>query len=140
YCFGVARRLLLEVLGQQSAQPLLWMPQNRVQNEAEQWFYTAARQTSEESQFRELQFACLEASLGQLPSAERELVLQYYETAACTKVDQRAALADRLGISLNALRVRAHRVREELKRHFSQQLQRSDVESGTAASQHHRGC
>jgi hypothetical protein len=32
YCFGVARRLLLEVMGQQGLQPALWMATNRVQH------------------------------------------------------------------------------------------------------------
>jgi DNA-directed RNA polymerase specialized sigma24 family protein len=140
YCFGVARRLLMEVLGQQCAQPPFWMPKNSVQSQKEHWFHVSAQLRSGESQFREFQFACLEASLHQLPPADRELVLHYYDTDAYTRIDQRAALAERLGVSLNALRVRVHRVREELKRHFFQQLQHGRVERGAVAHQRHKGC
>jgi len=140
YCFGVARRLLWEVLGRHGLQPALWMPKNHAQNLAEERFYTAARYKSQESRARELQFACLEASLQQLTPADRELVLHYYETDACTRIDQRAALAERLGISLNALRVSVYRVREELKRHFCEQLQSNGVENGPMTRPSRRAC
>ena len=140
YCFGVARRLLWEVLGQHGLQPALWMPKNHAQNLAEERFYMAARLRSQESRACELQFACLEVCLQQLAPADRELLLQYYETDACTRMDQRAALAARLGISLNTLRVRVYRLREQLKRRFSEQLRHADAARGAVARQPQRSC
>jgi DNA-directed RNA polymerase specialized sigma24 family protein len=140
YCFGVARRLLLEVLGRQGLQPALWMPTNRGQNQAAERFYLASRYRSQDSRARELQLAYLEASLQQLAPADRELVLQYYESEACSRVDQRTALAERLGISLATLRVRVYRVREELKRHLGTLLQHDSATGRTIARQQHKDC
>ena len=49
----------------------------------------------------------MEQCLAALPKDRRELIERYY-------VEDRAALAGALGISLNALRNRAMRIREEL--------------------------
>jgi DNA-directed RNA polymerase specialized sigma24 family protein len=61
-------------------------------------------------------FACLEKCLGQLAESSRELVLEYYQQDKKAKIDHRAALANRLGIAVNALRIRAHRIRQVLEK------------------------
>lgn len=58
---------------------------------------------------------CLEECLGRLTAENRELVLQYYQEEKHAKIDRRRQIADRLGIGLNALRIRAHRIRANLK-------------------------
>lgn len=140
YCFGVARRLLLEVLGRQGLQPALWMPVNHMQNLAAERFYLAARYRSQDCRAREFQLACLEASLQQLTPTDRELVLQYYESDARVRSGQRAALAERLGISLATLRVRVYRVREELKRHLNALLQHDSATGHTITRRQHKDC
>jgi DNA-directed RNA polymerase specialized sigma24 family protein len=59
---------------------------------------------------------CLDRCLDRLPSSTRELVLEYYQQEKRAKIDQRTALAQRLGIAANALRIRAHRIRKHLEK------------------------
>jgi DNA-directed RNA polymerase specialized sigma24 family protein len=54
----------------------------------------------------------MESCLGRLPADRRELIERYY-------AEDRAALARKLGLSLNALRNRAMRIRQELSRCMS---------------------
>jgi len=55
--------------------------------------------------------ACLDRCLQALSAESRELILGYYEDEAGRKIEARKRLAARLGIQLNALRIRAHRIR-----------------------------
>ncbi|HEY8224307.1 MAG TPA: hypothetical protein VIG25_03445 [Pyrinomonadaceae bacterium] len=63
----------------------------------------------------EIQFKCLERCLDDLSAENRYLVLQYYQFERKAKIDQRKVLARNLGIRLNALRIRAHRIRTMLQ-------------------------
>lgn len=58
---------------------------------------------------------CLERCMGRLLPQNRELVLQYYQEDKSAKIEHRQILADGLGIALNALRIRAHRIRTTLR-------------------------
>jgi DNA-directed RNA polymerase specialized sigma24 family protein len=61
------------------------------------------------------EYECLERCLQELTSENRELVLQYYQDEKKIKIDNRRRLADKLGIALNALRIRAYRIRNSLE-------------------------
>jgi DNA-directed RNA polymerase specialized sigma24 family protein len=63
----------------------------------------------------EKQFACLERCMQDLTPNNRVLVLQYYQEEKRAKIDHRKKLADQLGIALNALRIRACRIRASLQ-------------------------
>jgi len=63
----------------------------------------------------EQEFACLEECMKALPAEQRDLVLQYYREDKRAKIDNRRQLAERLGIAINALRIRAHRIRATLQ-------------------------
>lgn len=63
----------------------------------------------------ELEYACLEQCLERQTPANRKLVLEYYRGEKKTKIDNRKGLAERYGIALNALRIRAHRIRSVLQ-------------------------
>ncbi|HXG93203.1 MAG TPA: hypothetical protein VNN73_12685 [Blastocatellia bacterium] len=65
---------------------------------------------------REEDYQCLERCLEQLTPKNRELVLEYYGLEKKAKIGHRKQLAERLGIRLNALRIRMHRIRENLQR------------------------
>jgi len=71
----------------------------------------------------ELKFQCLDHCLEQLSPANRELILGYYGTTE-KKTDQRKNLAGRLGLGANALWIRAHRIRESLRKCASECFQR----------------
>lgn len=59
---------------------------------------------------------CFDRCLAELPEDGRLLLLQYYEGERQAKIANRRRLASSLGISENALRLRAHRMRETLER------------------------
>jgi DNA-directed RNA polymerase specialized sigma24 family protein len=61
------------------------------------------------------EYECLERCLEELNAENRELVLQYYQEEKKAKIDHRRKLADKLGIALNALRIRAYRIRNSLE-------------------------
>jgi DNA-directed RNA polymerase specialized sigma24 family protein len=54
---------------------------------------------------------CLE----NLSSADRDLIVEYYRGLQPSKIERRAALAARLGLTANALSIRACRVRQRLE-------------------------
>jgi DNA-directed RNA polymerase specialized sigma24 family protein len=58
---------------------------------------------------------CLEECLNKLEGKERELILEYYQGEKRTKIERRAHLAASLGLSLNALSIRACRIRNKLE-------------------------
>ncbi len=63
----------------------------------------------------ELEHDCLERCLGEIPAEDKYLIEEYYAKDGREKIDHRNKLAEELGIGLNALRIRAHRIRIVLK-------------------------
>jgi len=63
----------------------------------------------------ESEYECLERCLEHLPELNRKLVLEYYQHEKKAKIDHRKRLAMELGIAVNALRIRAHRIRVTLE-------------------------
>jgi len=61
------------------------------------------------------EYECLERCLNHLPADNRRLVLEYYQLERKAKIDHRKRLADELGIAVNALRIRAYRIRQALE-------------------------
>ena len=66
----------------------------------------------------ERQYRCLEQCMERLSMQNRELILAYYGSAENPrhKIDGRKSLSERLGIGANALWIRAHRIREGLRK------------------------
>ncbi len=100
YCCGIARLLLLE--DQRQAEK---------ERELRQFFVPAAPDPWEPA----IPLEAFERCLRRLPEVSRELVLAYYQDEKQAKIDHRKALADRLGMPLNALRLRVHRIRTRLR-------------------------
>ena len=59
----------------------------------------------------EAEYECLDQCLNRLPEENRRLVICYYQENKHAKIENRKQLAQELGIALNALRIRAHRIR-----------------------------
>ena len=57
----------------------------------------------------------LEQCLAKLGDADRELILEYYRGEGGTKIQTRRQIAERLGVSANALSIRACRIREKVE-------------------------
>lgn len=72
--------------------------------------------TDEPPEHREARFECYERCLQSLPEANRDLVIKYYQAGEGNKASSRNELAQRMGIQLNLLRIRAFRIRNTLKR------------------------
>ena len=63
----------------------------------------------------EPEYECLERCLEHLPDENRKIVLEYYQQERRAKIDHRRRLAEELGIAINALRIRAFRIRRALQ-------------------------
>ena len=103
YAMGVARLLLLEILKSR---------------QREQSALTEMGQASEpivESNDGEDRLECLRDCLQNLSADNRELILQYYQGEKSEKIQNRKNLLDRLGISVNTLRMRTLRLRDRLQ-------------------------
>jgi len=70
----------------------------------------------EERNERERRLECLEQCLNALAPESRSLVSRYHLGAGAGRIDTRRELASALGIPLNALRIRAFRLRQTLER------------------------
>lgn len=73
----------------------------------------------------ELEYRCLERCIERLNEADRALLLREYGAKGQTQAERRKALAEELGISLNALRIRVFRIRIALKECIEKCLQDS---------------
>lgn len=69
---------------------------------------------------------CLERCLGYLSNEDREVITEYYKYEKIEKIACRKRIAARLGISLNTLRVKMHRQRQNLEACVEECLGRSD--------------
>jgi DNA-directed RNA polymerase specialized sigma24 family protein len=58
---------------------------------------------------------CFDRCLGKLPIETRILIREYYSEEGSVKIQLRKQIAQRLGIRLNALRIRAHKIRVSLE-------------------------
>lgn len=107
YFYGVAHNVYLEHV-RKKPEPLP-MPPPRPTEEVEQ------------------EHACLDACMERLPPNNRELILEFYREEKQAKIEHRKRLAERLGISPNALRIQAHRIRVGLLECVRQCLQQQRV-------------
>lgn len=64
---------------------------------------------------QERQLDCLDRCIETLSPDQQTLIVDYYRDERRAKIDRRRALAQRLGITMNALSVRACRIRETLE-------------------------
>jgi len=72
----------------------------------------------------DLRAVYLRECLRGLSKESRELIIEYYREEGRAKIEDRKALAEKLGISLNALFSRAKRIRDGLERCVTRRLKR----------------
>jgi DNA-directed RNA polymerase specialized sigma24 family protein len=72
-------------------------------------------EVDEETATTERSLASLDRCLQELRADQRELVIEYYRDTRREKIERRQALARRLGITMNALAIRASRIRATLE-------------------------
>ncbi len=67
------------------------------------------------SQAKEKLHSCLDRCLSELQAKDRDLILEYYQGEQRAKIERRSRRAARLGLSMNALSIRACRIRNKLE-------------------------
>ena len=63
----------------------------------------------------ETQLACLDRCAELLPPETRKMIMSYYEGKRRARIENRRRLAEGLGVPMNSLRIRVHRIREKLE-------------------------
>jgi len=116
YAFGVARFVYLEAVKRTARH----VPAERSDSAV------AEASAAEDTAWREARLAALEACLATLPPRTQQMLLRYHDDDGRQRIDQRKRLADELGIALNALRIRMHRVRVQVEDCVRSRLARTD--------------
>jgi hypothetical protein len=73
----------------------------------------------------EQELECLERCLKNIPFKNRNLILRYYQGETSVKIKNRKQLAAQIGITMNALALKALRIREKLEDCVSNCVQQS---------------
>ncbi len=111
YCYTVARFVFLEHLrSREKSNVSLDDPSaGRIS------LGIAAAEPDLERELKEKLLTCLEKCTGELGVEAREMIVGYYQGSERVKIDNRRSIASRLGISMNALSIRACRIRDKLE-------------------------
>ncbi len=113
YCYIIAKFVFLESLRreEQRAVSLDEMPDS-----GERLRHPASRaEADEENRRAEDRLNCLERCLRQLDADNRRLITEYYQGEQRAKIENRRRLAEQFDISINALSIRACRLRDRLE-------------------------
>jgi len=109
YCYVVAKYVLLEDIRRERRH----VPLDESRGSVAERMPRA--EPDEAMTLREQRLECLDCCLQALKPEQRELVVEYYRDTKRQKIDRRRELAARLGISMNALGIRAWRIRSALE-------------------------
>ena len=110
YCYIVARFVFMEHLRKsQKERAALDDIRRRTRDNA------AASEVKDQKEFKEKILDCLEQCTAKLEASNREVITRYYTGKQQAKIDNRRALAESLGITMNALSIRACRIRDKLE-------------------------
>src|SRR5262249_8807623 len=105
YCYIVAKFVFLESLRDSKRLDTdLAASEELLQKRRD--LFTGPNQDSER---REQISVCLDRCLARLSAVDSETILEYYQGQQRAKIDRRSALAERLGLTSNALSIRACR-------------------------------
>jgi DNA-directed RNA polymerase specialized sigma24 family protein len=107
YCYVVARFVLLEDLRHERRHVPV--------HEGAGVGHERARVDSDAVDSQERRLACLDRCLYRLKPEQQELAIEYYRDVRRERIERRRRLAERLGISMNALGIRASRIRDALE-------------------------
>jgi RNA polymerase sigma factor (sigma-70 family) len=113
YCYVVARFVFLEDL--RRTQHGLVSLEDLPGAEPVTYRATAPLHPDRADEAREQRLECLERCLETLDPAQRALIVDYYREARREKIEHRREMAKRMGVSMNALSIRACRIRAALE-------------------------
>jgi hypothetical protein len=126
YCYVHAKYVFLETLSAQKRAPF-HRPLNGSNPTNASGQVGTSLQTDSTSESKTKIAACLDDGLKNLSSADRDLFVDYYRGKQPDKAERRAALATRLGVTANALSIRACRVRQKLETCIQASLKKHNV-------------
>jgi DNA-directed RNA polymerase specialized sigma24 family protein len=112
YCYIVAKFVFLEDM--RRAKPVQTDATELLSSRSKSFRHTDAWET-EADELSEKMLSCLEKCLSELAADDRELILEYYRGERRAKIERRSELAARLGLSINAVSIRACRIRNKLE-------------------------
>lgn len=112
YCYIVARFVFLEYLREGRAHPITNEGSGDIT--PQRWTPRAVDAEEADGQ-RDALHDCLQQCLEQLDLLDRRIITQYYVGSARVKIDNRRELAESLGLTPNALAIRACRIRIRLQ-------------------------
>jgi DNA-directed RNA polymerase specialized sigma24 family protein len=110
YCYVIARFVLLEDLRRGRRHVPLVEPRDAASRSCS----IALVDPDEGSAISEQRLDCLDRCLEELKPQQREIAVEYYRDARRQRIERRRGLAIRLGITMNALAIRASRIRGAL--------------------------
>lgn len=110
YFYIVARFVFLEYLRERNEEISLDAIDTRAAGSQ-----PAASGADDESCQRERLLTCLDRCTEKLDQKQRALIVSYYHGEQRTKINNRLALAKQLGVTVNALSIRACRIRDKLE-------------------------
>jgi len=113
YCYIVAKFIFLEYLrrterAQVSIDELSSLSDTHISP-------PAISERKREAESEEKRLSCLEHCLKDLEPNQREMIVQYYHGDQRAKIENRRALAEGSGITMNALGIRVCRIRDRLE-------------------------
>jgi len=111
YCYIVARFVFMESL---RANEKGDVPMDDVLRQTEGNQFVVSDEKEEKAN-REKLLNCLETCTEKLEPEHRELIIGYYLGEQRTKIENRRTLAAKFGVSVNALSIRACRIRDKLE-------------------------
>ena len=111
YCYTVARFVFMEYLreSQKSSVPLEEL------HEKHNDLTLAFVETDDQKERKEKMLNCLDQCTNKLEPVSRGIIIRYYMGKERVKIENRRMLAESLGITLNALTIRACRIRDKLE-------------------------
>jgi DNA-directed RNA polymerase specialized sigma24 family protein len=110
YCYVVARFILMEHLRETQKEKAMVESISRQDPN-----HGIAQHADEEKKLREKMLNCLERCTLQLEAVNHKIITRYYMGKERVKIENRRELAASLGITMNALSIRACRLRDKLE-------------------------
>lgn len=105
---------------------LVWLEALKEQERARDALEDLRASSHNPSQTDSQRIECFELCLEGLLPENRALILDYYRAEKSDKIRLRKQLAEKLGTPLNALRIRAHRIRLQLEKCVGDCLRKSE--------------
>jgi RNA polymerase sigma factor (sigma-70 family) len=118
YCYGVARNVLLEAFE---------VTRRNDSFQKELVRFSNPFIPPDDADDRHILMVTFDECMERLSAENRQFILSYYDDSGRAKIDKRRSLTEKLGISRNALTLRAYQIRKKLENCIKSHLKRKAV-------------